>query len=166
MVVTVDGAAQTMYLDGQQVGTITNLSTTPLQGAPRVGDGWIDGSWPSSPSSSPNTVVSFPFWGILDELAIYDWPLSAAEVAAHHQAGTTAAPHKLTKITLPSGRVWANNTYDSATDRLAVHAGDSGMYPASRIHITAGHHRTQEIANRVLSGRMNANTLIEVVIRK
>lgn len=126
VVVTINGAVQTLYLNGQQVGTINNLSTTPLQGAPRIGGSFIDGSWPSTPSDSPNTSVSFPFGGTLDELAIYDRPLSSAEVAAHYQAGTVAAPHKLTKITLPSGRVWASNTYDSATDRLETHTDEHG----------------------------------------
>ncbi|GAB3279689.1 hypothetical protein GCM10027589_06390 [Actinocorallia lasiicapitis] len=41
---------------------------------------------------------------------------------------------------------------------------DSINFPGSQIHITGGHHRTAEIANRVLSGAMNPETLIEFLI--
>jgi hypothetical protein len=44
--------------------------------------------------------------------------------------------------------------------------GDSGNFPASRIVITGGHHRTAEIASRVLSGEVDPKTLIEFVIRR
>ena len=39
-------------------------------------------------------------------------------------------------------------------------------YPGSRIYIAGGHHRTEEIRNRVMSGEMDPNTIIEVVIRE
>ena len=44
--------------------------------------------------------------------------------------------------------------------------GDSGNYPASRIVITGGHHRTAEVVSRVLSGDMDPSTLIEFAIRR
>ncbi|KAB8180704.1 hypothetical protein FH608_051100, partial [Nonomuraea phyllanthi] len=52
-------------------------------------------------------------------------PLTAAEVVGHYAARTGAA-HKLTKVTLPSGRVWAVNTYDDKTDRIATHVDRNG----------------------------------------
>ncbi|MEU4556713.1 hypothetical protein [Micromonospora violae] len=42
--------------------------------------------------------------------------------------------------------------------------GDCGCYPASRVYITGGHHRTAEIARRVRAGDMSPDTLIEFVI--
>jgi large repetitive protein len=42
--------------------------------------------------------------------------------------------------------------------------GDCGCFPGSRVIITGGHHRTAEIARRVLAGEMDPNTLIEFVI--
>lgn len=44
--------------------------------------------------------------------------------------------------------------------------GDSIHYPGSRIHITGGHHRTAEIVNRILAGKMDPDTLIEFVIAR
>lgn len=42
--------------------------------------------------------------------------------------------------------------------------GDCSCYPASRIYITGGHHRTAEIARRVMVGDMSPDRLIEFVI--
>jgi hypothetical protein len=42
--------------------------------------------------------------------------------------------------------------------------GDCGCYPASRVYVTGGHHRTAEIARRVGAGEMSPDTLIEFVI--
>ncbi|PYC68372.1 hypothetical protein C7C46_29145 [Streptomyces tateyamensis] len=42
--------------------------------------------------------------------------------------------------------------------------GDDIKLPGSRLHIVDGNNRTAEIANRVLSGQMDPNTLIEVMI--
>lgn len=44
--------------------------------------------------------------------------------------------------------------------------GDVGDYPASLVHITGGHHRTAEIADRVRRGDMSPDTLIEFLIRE
>ena len=43
---------------------------------------------------------------------------------------------------------------------------DIGQYPGSTIHITGGHHRTHQIASRVRSGDMSANTLVEFLISR
>ncbi|WP_237694308.1 polymorphic toxin-type HINT domain-containing protein [Streptomyces sp. SID2563] len=42
--------------------------------------------------------------------------------------------------------------------------GDDIKLPGSRLHIVDGNNRTAEIANRVLSGRMDPNTIIEIMI--
>jgi YD repeat-containing protein len=63
--------------------------------------------------------------GLVDEVAIYDRPLTGDEVRQHH-AARTGAGHRLTKVTLPSERVWAINTYDDTTDRIATHTDTGG----------------------------------------
>jgi hypothetical protein len=42
--------------------------------------------------------------------------------------------------------------------------GDDLRLPGSRFNIEAGHHRLEEIANRVRAGQINPNTLIEIQI--
>ncbi|MEQ4724913.1 RHS repeat-associated core domain-containing protein [Nonomuraea sp. B19D2] len=104
VVLTVAGDTQTLYLDGQAAGTLTATINNP-EDWPYA---WVGGLAAS-----------------VDEVAVYDRPLSAAETATHF-AARAAAPNKLTKVTLPSGRVWAANAYDAASDRLTTHTDQHG----------------------------------------
>ncbi|MEU7855206.1 LamG-like jellyroll fold domain-containing protein [Nonomuraea sp. NPDC049141] len=118
---TVAGQDQTLYLDGQQVGTMTGTATGWRTFA-TIGNGFTD---PAKSPAVPATVQAFPFQGQLDEVALYGQPLTAAEVAGHY-AARTGAPFKLSKVTLPSGRIWASNTYDDKSDRIATHVDNNG----------------------------------------
>ncbi|MGW4795593.1 RHS repeat domain-containing protein [Nonomuraea sp. NPDC004297] len=103
-VLTVADNLQTLYLDGTVVGTLTQtIIGTENRYITTIGG----------------------IAGLVDEVAIYDRPLNAYEVQRHYTA-RTAAPHKLTKVTLPSGRVWAANTYEPTTDRLKTHTDQHG----------------------------------------
>ncbi|NUW38303.1 hypothetical protein HTZ77_43945 [Nonomuraea sp. SMC257] len=105
-VLTVGGDVQTLYLDGQAAGTLTApIHDTDLLEYLNIGSGGLTAS--------------------IDEVAVFDRPLSATEVARHY-AARLQAPHLLTKITLPSGRVWAVNTYDPATERIKTHTDQHG----------------------------------------
>ncbi|NUW41368.1 LamG-like jellyroll fold domain-containing protein [Nonomuraea rhodomycinica] len=106
VVLAAAGDVQTLYLDGQVAGTLNG----PITGTSDLdyldlGGGGLAAS--------------------LDEVALYDRPLSAAEVARHY-AARLQAPQLLTKITLPSGRIWAVNTYDPATERIKTHTDQHG----------------------------------------
>ncbi|WP_344496141.1 polymorphic toxin-type HINT domain-containing protein [Nonomuraea monospora] len=105
-VLTAEGDRQTLYVDGVVAGSFAGeiSETTPFY-TDNLKLGGLDGT--------------------VDEVAVYDRPLSPAEVARHY-AARAAAPHKLTKTTLPSGRVWAANTYDPATDRIKSHTDNNG----------------------------------------
>ncbi|MFF5206363.1 LamG-like jellyroll fold domain-containing protein [Streptosporangium sp. NPDC000396] len=118
---TVAGQNQTLFLDGQQAGTMTGQVTAWRQYA-TIGNGVANAA--TSPAVPAGT-QTFPLQGQVDEFAIYGKPLTAAEVAGHY-AARNAVPHKLATVTLPSGRVWAANTYDSSTDRLATHTDNNG----------------------------------------
>ncbi|GLW06009.1 hypothetical protein Misp01_11390 [Microtetraspora sp. NBRC 13810] len=121
VVLTVAGAEQKLFLDGQQVGTINGQVSAWRQFA-TVGNGVaVSATSPAVPSGT----AAFPFQGQIDEVAVYGTPLTAAEVQAHY-AARAEVPHKLTKVTLPSGRVQAVNTYDERTDRLATHVDNNG----------------------------------------
>ncbi|MFF3437583.1 LamG-like jellyroll fold domain-containing protein [Streptosporangium sp. NPDC002721] len=121
VVLTVSGQNQTLFLDGAPVGTLS-AAVTSWRGIATVGNGVAD---PATSPAVPTPRAAFPFKGFIDEVAIYDKPLTAAEVSAHYAARAEAA-HKLTGVTLPSGRVWAVNTYDAATDRLTTHVDRNG----------------------------------------
>ncbi|MEU3170363.1 LamG-like jellyroll fold domain-containing protein [Streptosporangium sp. NPDC006930] len=121
VVLTVSGQNQTLFLDGTPVGTLSAAVSAWRQSA-TVGNGVAD---PATSPAVPTPRAAFPFKGFIDEVAIYDKPLTATEVSAHHAARAEAA-HKLTGVILPSGRVWAANTYDAATDRLKTHVDRDG----------------------------------------
>uniref|UniRef100_UPI003F4946E8 RHS repeat-associated core domain-containing protein n=1 Tax=Nonomuraea sp. CA-252377 TaxID=3240003 RepID=UPI003F4946E8 len=113
-VLTVADNLQTLYLDGAVVGTLTQ----PITGTENRYITTIGG-----------------IAGLVDEVAIYDRPLAAGEVQRHY-AARTAAPNKLTKVTLPSGRVHAVNTYDDKTDRIATHTdADGGTWKIGTVGI-------------------------------
>ncbi|MFC4013501.1 RHS repeat-associated core domain-containing protein [Nonomuraea purpurea] len=105
VVFTVGGTVQTLYVDGQQAGTVTE----PL----------------ADISAGKGLGLGGGLAATVDEAAVYDRPLSAVEVAGHY-AARVAAAHELTKITLPSGRVWAVNTYDVSTERIKTHTDQHG----------------------------------------
>ncbi|MEU8251611.1 LamG-like jellyroll fold domain-containing protein [Nonomuraea sp. NPDC048916] len=131
-VLTADDGTDRLYLDGQLVGTLQSpRDIWSWTSVAQFAGGQLGWRWPAE---------STHFQGQLDEAAVYDRPLTQAEVQEHH-AARLEAPNKLTKITLPSGRVWADNTYDAATDRIKTHTDQHGgtwQIPAPVVDTTAG----------------------------
>ncbi|WP_160330415.1 DNRLRE domain-containing protein [Sphaerimonospora mesophila] len=111
---------QTLYLDGQAVGSIAKAITNLGQWDARIGYGFGSSSWPGTVSSSG----PFPFNGSIDEVAIYGKPLRLEQIATHHR--TKQVRRQLTKVTLPSGRVAAANTYAADGGRLLTNTDDDG----------------------------------------
>ncbi|HEX4816260.1 MAG TPA: polymorphic toxin-type HINT domain-containing protein [Nonomuraea sp.] len=105
-VLTAAGDLQTLYLDGVAVASQQGeITQTRPEYSEYMDIGGVAGS--------------------VDEVAVYDRPLSPAEIGRHF-AARAEAPHKLTKITLPLGRVWADNSYDASTDRISSHVDSNG----------------------------------------
>ncbi|MEU9830790.1 polymorphic toxin-type HINT domain-containing protein [Streptosporangium sp. NPDC048047] len=124
VILTGSGASQTLYLDGAPVGSLNGTIDHNWLRHVTIGNGRITSGWPSATSVTTGTAE----WGLngyIDEAAVYDRPLTGVE-AAEHYAARQAVPHLMSKITLPSGRVWAENTYDTATDRLKTHTDQHG----------------------------------------
>jgi RHS repeat-associated protein len=122
VVLSVLGSTQTLYLDGNRVGTLPagpdqNLLTSGQIGAAFTG---TPGSWPFWGSATKRY-----FSGSIDEVAVYAHPLGPAVVAAHHTYGVQAAD-QLTQVTLPSGRVAAAATYDVGLDRVKEYTDSNG----------------------------------------
>ncbi|MEU4574645.1 LamG-like jellyroll fold domain-containing protein [Nonomuraea sp. NPDC023979] len=118
---TVAGQNQTLFLDGAQVGTMT-ATVTSWRTYATIGNGVAN---PAHSPAVPPTTGAFPFQGQLDEVAVYGKPLTAEEVQQHY-AARTGATHQLSQITLPSGMVWASNTYNDKSDRIATHTDQHG----------------------------------------
>ncbi|YCK38243.1 RHS repeat-associated core domain-containing protein [Actinomadura sp. ATCC 39365] len=122
VVLSVEGQEQRLFLDGQQAGTLTTTRPAGWRQYATVGNGITDAA--TSPAVPAGT-AAFAFQGVIDEVAVYGAPLLLEQVKAHYQA-RNAAPHRLSKITLPSGRVAAVNTYNDRTDRIATHTDSNG----------------------------------------
>ncbi len=95
LVLTYDGTNAHFYVDG------TNASTFAINASQFLVN---NGSSDLFMGQGPATGFS-PFAGTLDEVALYDYPLTAGQVAAHYQVGTnsitpTAIPPSFT--TLPA----------------------------------------------------------------
>ncbi|MEU7900279.1 RHS repeat-associated core domain-containing protein [Nonomuraea sp. NPDC049152] len=124
VVLNVADGRQKLFLDGQAVGEVSGEIYPDYRAEASVGSGDRGSSWASIPAG-PNITGAFSFKGSIDEFAIYDKPLTDTEVQTHYAARAKVA-NKLVKMTLPSGRVWAANSYDTATDRLKTHTDRHG----------------------------------------
>ncbi|TDE56125.1 hypothetical protein E1295_11995 [Nonomuraea mesophila] len=124
VVLTVAGEQQKLYLDGELAGTLTGTIVPDYRAYAFVGSGDRATGWSDIPGGQTAS-GAFAFKGTIDEFAVYDKPLAQATVQAHWAARAKVS-NKLTQVTLPSGRIWAKNTYDTATDRLLTHVDRHG----------------------------------------
>ncbi|MFC4005817.1 RHS repeat-associated core domain-containing protein [Nonomuraea purpurea] len=124
VVLTVTSNQQKLYLDGQLVGELNGTLIGANRQYAYVGSGYRASRWSDVPGG-PTTSGAWPFQGSIDEFALYREPLTDAVVQSHWAARAKIS-HKLSQITLPSGRIWAKNTYDPATDRLLTHTDRHG----------------------------------------
>ncbi|MEU8110447.1 RHS repeat-associated core domain-containing protein [Nonomuraea muscovyensis] len=124
VVLNVADGKQKLFLDGQPVGEVSGRLDSEYRESAYLGGSYRANSWGDIPGG-PNITGTWSFVGSMDEFALYNKPLSEAEIQAHFEAKAKVS-NKLAKITLPSGRVWASNTYDAATDRLKTHTDRHG----------------------------------------
>lgn len=121
VVLTSIGATTRLYLDGvhqdAKSSTINHVGLTYNQ----VGAAYAPNtsSWPSYGSTAKRY-----FRGSLDDVAVYSHGLTGAEVASQYAART--GTKLLSKVTLPSGKVAAEVTYDVELDRVAEYTDQQG----------------------------------------
>ncbi|MFC4131754.1 LamG-like jellyroll fold domain-containing protein [Hamadaea flava] len=171
LVLAAAGNTQTLYLDGQVVGSRTGLITLiDAYSATHeyVGAGFLGGAWPDQSHQSSTSSDGFAnyFTGSISDVALFDRTLTAADVASLRGASAAAA-HPLTKIVRPSGATAAQITYDPVsgivTQVIDEHNGTWKISPSA----VAG--SSQVYAASVLSGgpadylRMNESGVTEAV---
>ncbi|MDI1462732.1 ricin-type beta-trefoil lectin domain protein [Catellatospora sp. KI3] len=126
-VLSAAGDTQTLYLDGQPIGTKSGLVIGGRQRRQFIGSGYLGGGWPNQPypSTLHNIGTASFFNGTVGEVAFFDKPLTSADVTALNSArGTLARP--LTKILRPSGKVGADVTYNSGTGEFSQLIDENG----------------------------------------
>ncbi|WP_326955193.1 DNRLRE domain-containing protein [Amycolatopsis sp. NBC_01286] len=106
-------ATQTLYLDGQAVGSAQGEIAHDDVVYDQIGAAYTvpPSAWPGW-GTDPRRFFS----GQIAEAAFYEYAVGPTTAAAHFQA--RAAAGSLAKITLPSGRIAAQLSYDTAADRL------------------------------------------------
>jgi RHS repeat-associated protein len=122
VVLSAMGTTQTLYLDGVRIGQTTATLDHAQLTVNQLGAATVTtpGSWPGW-----GTAATRFFTGAIDEVAVYSRPLGPAAVTAHHRYGATAAD-QLSKVTLPSGSVAVQATYDVSADRVASYTDRDG----------------------------------------
>ncbi|WP_053719233.1 RHS repeat-associated core domain-containing protein [Saccharothrix sp. NRRL B-16348] len=111
-------ATQTLYLDGEVVGSIEGVIDHPRLEYVQVGAAHTINAHPSI--GAGRTTLA----GEVDEVALYARPLGLTQVRAHYRAA--AAGDQVTKVTMPSMRVAAEVTYDNVHDRMKEYVDSDG----------------------------------------
>src|ERR1022692_2369109 len=113
--------AQTMWLDGKQVGTAAGSASASFTVGSAaelthayLGAGFLGQYWPDEPNYNPNLAPVNYFNGSIADAAFFTRPLTQGDVTGLSAAGTQPAS-LLTSITLPSGKAYAAISYDPLT---------------------------------------------------
>ncbi|MER7955938.1 LamG-like jellyroll fold domain-containing protein [Streptomyces sp. NPDC096030] len=118
VVMTGAGTTQTLYLDGAAIGSLTG----PIDHHEKI-NAYLGAGY-SSPTWDGTAVGVRHLNGQLDEVALYHHALDQTTVAEHFAA--RAQTPRMTKVTLPSGRVHAQVTYDSVSGRVTETTDQNG----------------------------------------
>ncbi|MEU2119546.1 LamG-like jellyroll fold domain-containing protein [Streptomyces sp. NPDC016459] len=118
-VLTSTGTGQTLYLDGQAVGTLAGPVSHSTKTYAYLGGGFTDHTWDGA-----GTYGNRYYKGLMDEVAVYHRALDAGSVRSHYAARTETS--KLSKATLPSGRTGGKAFYDSDTGRATEVTDENG----------------------------------------
>ncbi|MFD6420903.1 LamG-like jellyroll fold domain-containing protein [Streptomyces sp. NPDC060198] len=125
------GTTQSLYLDGTKVGTVSGPINHYDKSYAYLGAGYSSATWDGIDAGLRY------FTGQLDEAALYHHPLDDATVAAHYAA--RAAVGRMTKSTLPSGRLHATASYDQSSGRLTDYTdANGGTWKVSNPTYSAG----------------------------
>ena len=120
-VLTASSSSQALYLDGALQGTLSGQVNPLDMVKDSVGAGWWGSGWPQAGTAG----TAGYFNGDIAQVAVYQQPLSAAAVASQYALATAASP-ELTRVTLPSGNIYEQASYDAGTARLAAYTDPNG----------------------------------------
>ncbi|UUU25524.1 LamG-like jellyroll fold domain-containing protein [Streptomyces sp. DSM 40750] len=138
VVLSADATAQTMYLDGVKVGSITGAVSDQSRPYAYLGAGYASESWMG--------VDPDPYYyqGTLDEVALYRHPLTAEQVSAHYRAQAEPADSTLTstvKVTDPKQKT-SSATYDALRGQRVLSRTDAAGAVTGYAYDTGGNLHT------------------------
>ncbi|MEX2980314.1 LamG-like jellyroll fold domain-containing protein [Streptomyces sp. C36] len=114
--------AQTMWLDGNKVGTAPGYQSIGDSGNAQpwlsrnvyLGTGYLGWTWPDQPHPNSTTFYGSYFKGSLSNVSFYGKPLGQPEVTDLYRAATKQAG-LLSSVVRPSGKTFASVSYDPVT---------------------------------------------------
>ncbi|MFF4161007.1 LamG-like jellyroll fold domain-containing protein [Streptomyces sp. NPDC001678] len=114
-------SAQTMWLDGNKVGTAPGSGTVGPEGTMPwlyrnvyLGAGYLGANFPDQPHYGSQTLYGTYFKGSISSASYFEKPLTQANVTDLYRAGTKPAG-LLSSVTRPSGKTFASVSYDPVT---------------------------------------------------
>jgi RHS repeat-associated protein len=117
-VLTAAGSTQSLYLDGQFVGSKSAVVQDFGTKSQYIGTGFLGGGWPAQPNYTTwsNTGVPRYFAGSISDVAVFDQPLNGSTISSMYRAGSQSA-NLLTSVVRPSNNSSATIAYngDNAT---------------------------------------------------
>lgn len=150
VLITASGTTQTLYLDGAAVGSLSGTVSNTVLPDTYVGAGYNGGTWPAEPyySTTSSTGTASYFNGDISDVAFWDKAITASQVTGLYAAGTTQGSW-LTKVTRPTGSVYAQASYNGVTGMLsAVTDSNGGQWTMGGTAVTGS---SQEYAGTVLA---------------
>ncbi|MGH3296636.1 MAG: LamG-like jellyroll fold domain-containing protein [Trebonia sp.] len=123
---TAAGNTQTLYLDGAQVGSPL-AGTVDVAGMTNnyVGAGYNGDAWPDEKYDVSGTAYPEYFTGDISDVAFWSRQLTLSQAQALYTDGTNPAA-LLTKVTKPSGGVYAQVAYAPLTGRVTSDTDSNG----------------------------------------
>jgi len=129
VVLTASSAAQSMYLDGTLIGSVSGTIDNLNETIDAVGAGYW-ASWPEDTQGGTTTSIGY-FDGNIGQVAVYPHPLAVPDITTHYALGTVASP-ELTEVSLQPANtadspvIYEEASYDPATDRLQQYTDPNG----------------------------------------
>jgi RHS repeat-associated protein len=151
-VLTGQATSQSLYLDGILVGTLSGQINQQNMSVDTIGAGFWQGGWPNAYVTVGPTLTNPPigyFNGSIAQAAVYPDGLGQPAASSQHALAATASP-ELTKVTLPSGNIHEQASYDPATGRLASYTDPDGGQWAISGPVTSGYKATSDSLGVVL----------------
>ncbi len=127
-VLTGSGTSQSLWLDGTEVATLSGQISADGMTNDTAGAGFWGSGWPEDYVTQSSSQVDSPigyFDGSIGQVAVYPHPLGQPAIAQQYGlAGTASA--ELTQVSLPSGRVDQQVSYNASEDRVAAYTDPDG----------------------------------------
>jgi RHS repeat-associated protein len=139
-VLTGSATSQSLWLDGTEIASMSGQISPDGLTNDTVGAGFW-GNWPNHYiTEGPallNTSVGY-FDGSIGQVAVYPHPLGQPAIDQQYALAAAASP-ELTQVTMPSGRVLQQVSYNPAYDRVASYTDPNGGQWQIHVPLTTGY---------------------------